>query len=133
MAYVDDMQYPHLPSLSLCSSLVTNTARSLRNPFTSYKKKYPRYHCLAWGIGFLSAVTLGQQGLAGTSTADICWVKDESSTDVWTRNKQAILFLYMWMCLYFFASIVVFVVAICRINGGLKSTYQVRMRRHLRT
>ncbi|GMH85874.1 hypothetical protein TrVE_jg3972 [Triparma verrucosa] len=104
---------------------------SLRNPFTSYKNKYPRYHIAAWGIGFVSAVVLLSEQMTGTSTADICWVKDEESSNVWVRNRNAILFLYMWMCIYFLASIFVFVIAICRINGGLRTTYMSR--RHVLT
>ncbi len=99
---------------------------SLRNPFTSYKNKYPRYHTLSWGLGLITAITLYNEGLAGTSTADICWVIDEDTGDVWGRNMNAIIFLYSWMCFYFIISIVVFVMTICRLNGGLKSTYQSR-------
>ena len=47
------------------------------------------------------------------------------------RNRNAILFLYMWMIVYFLASIFVFAIAICRINGGLRTTYMSR--RHVLT
>ena len=67
---------------------------SLRNPFTSYKKKYPRYHIVCWGMAFISMTILTSNGLAGTSTADICWVKDDAYknvdgdfNNVWVRNR----------------------------------------------
>ena len=80
---------------------------SLRNPFTSYKKKYPRYHVVCWGMAFISMIILGSNGLNGSSTADICWVVDDTKdsddnyNSVWVRNRNAILFLYMWMLVYF--------------------------------
>ena len=108
---------------------------SLRNPFTSYKKKYPRYHVVCWGMAFISMIILWKNGLNGTSTADICWVIDDTFDDndnynsVWVRNRNAILFLYMWMVIYFVVSIVVYFMTVCRINGGLRSTY--KSRRHV--
>ncbi|GMH75602.1 hypothetical protein TL16_g06815 [Triparma laevis f. inornata] len=125
------MQFCMLSSETWFFIMALDLFFSLRNPFTSYKNKYPRYHIVAWGLGFISACVLLNEGLTGTSTADICWVKDEEDEDVWVRNRNAILFLYMWMIVYFLASIFVFAIAICRINGGLRTTYMSR--RHVLT
>lgn len=71
------MQFCMLSSETWFFIMALDLFFSLRNPFTSYKNKYPRYHIVAWGLGFISACVLLNEGLTGTSTADICWVKDE--------------------------------------------------------
>jgi len=111
---------------------------SLKNPFTSYKDKYPKYHFCCWGLGAISAYVLVISKSEGIATADICWVTDKTYTatdpdsniddndDVLERNWHAIAFLYAWMLLFFSISIVVFCMALCRLTGGLQTTYQSR-------
>jgi hypothetical protein len=108
---------------------------SLQNPFVSYRGLYPKYHIVCWGIGLLSAFFLLGDDAAGVASADICWVKypeaSNSTTltdsgDTWRRNKNAFVYLYGWIFVYYLMSILVFFVAIQRINSGLKSTYQSR-------
>ena len=102
---------------------------SLQNPFTSYKSKYPKYHITCWGIGASTAIALCITDSKGVATADICWVDDAEYDDnegIWQRNKHAIAFLYSWMTVYFCASIIVFCMAVCRLSGGLQTTYQSR-------
>ena len=126
------VQFCLLSSETWFFAMALDLFSSLRNPFSSYKKKTVRYHCMCWGLGFASMVVLLGNNLSGSSTAGICWLKEKEKdssgnyNNVWVRNSNAILFLYLWLLLYFIASIFVFVMTVWRINSGLRSTYQSR-------
>jgi 1-phosphatidylinositol-4-phosphate 5-kinase len=100
---------------------------SLQNPFSSFKEKYPYYHMLAWGLGAATAITLAVRQDQGTASADICWVDDAISDDDFIqRNQNGFVYLYAWIVLFYTISLGVFAVTLCRINGGLKTTYMSR-------
>jgi len=107
---------------------------SLQNPFSSFKEKYPYYHILAWGMGLITATFLVVRDDEGSSSADICWVDDTiDSDDFIERNANGFMYLYAWLVLFYTISLLVFGLTMCRINGGLKTTYHSRRNVLVRT
>ncbi|ETV90427.1 hypothetical protein H310_14795 [Aphanomyces invadans] len=109
--------------------------KSVRSPFTDFKRNMRTYHAFVWGLSTVSAILLVAIDQSGPSEFNYCWTKPHNKGTTldnrnifWSLNVTSWGFFYAWIILYFFAAIGVIYFAWQRLKGGLAETLRVRLR-----